>query len=327
MGDIIPFQAGSVPAHIAARFGDASVNDELSSGVHGGFPILSFKGKVWHTNEGGTRTLVTNDKGDPILSLEVVILKANASLSKIYYKDGYEEGSVTKPDCYSHDAIIPALDAQDKQAEKCAICPLNAWGSRITDNGGKGKACSDSRRLAVAPAGDLERPMLLRVPAASLKALAKYSADLKRMGAPYNALVTKISFDHSVAHPSLTFTPLRWLDDNEAALVQDVLTREVVSNIIGSEIGHGDAAISMPAIAGTPPAALAPKAAAAVKKAKPAEVKVEEVAAILNDEEPAAPAPEPEVVAAKTETAKRQTELIDEADATLDDVLGMLDDD
>ncbi len=234
MSNVVPFDGGSnLPAHLAGLAGQ-SVNTDLSSGVGTGFPVVSFKGKVWHVQQGDDRTLLTHpETGDPVSSIEVVILKANPNLSKIYYKSGYEEGSTAKPDCYSNDGVAPAADAQTPQSPKCAICPHNAWGSRVSEHGAKGKACSDSRRLAIAPSDDIEHPMLLRIPAATLKELTHYADLLNRRRAPYTAVVTRIGFDHTVAHPKLTFKASRWVTEPEAALISDVIQRDVVTNIVG----------------------------------------------------------------------------------------------
>ena len=45
-----------------------------------GFPIISFKGKVWHIVRGGVPELVTNSENEPRASLDVVIIKANPDL-------------------------------------------------------------------------------------------------------------------------------------------------------------------------------------------------------------------------------------------------------
>ncbi|MFX8094606.1 hypothetical protein ABTK72_20245, partial [Acinetobacter baumannii] len=84
-------------------------------------------------------------------------------------------------------------------------------GSKISDNGSKSKACSDSRKLVIVPVGangavDFENlrfggPMLLRVPPASLRAFAEYDAKLQAMGLPYYAVVTRLQFDQSQAYP------------------------------------------------------------------------------------------------------------------------------
>ena len=315
--------SANVPAHIAKRFGDVAINNDLSANVGGGgYPVISYKGKVWHVVRGDERTLITNDEGEPRASLEVVILKANPNLSKIYYVGGYEEGSKEKPTCYSNDGITPARDAQDQQAAKCAICPHNAWGSRVTENGAKGKACSDSRRIAVAPIGDLENPMLLRIPAATLKELTAYADMLNRRKAPYKAIVTKIGFDHTVAHQKLTFKALRWLTDEEADVVADVLEREVVRNIVGMEADLD--------LEGAPPARLMDQANE-IAKPKPTAVKAKPVKHEVSEDEveaafePVAQQPEPTPEPApKAEKKSKVATIIEEADASLDDILASL---
>src|SRR5690554_234424 len=165
--DLIPFDDDEVPAHLTGLFSE-NANDDLAGGVNLGYPVISYRGKVWAINEGGNRVPIMRDvDGDqvPSNSIEVVIVKANPNLSKVYYKDGYEEGSNEKPTCYSNDGKAPAPDAQEPQASACLSCVRNAWGSRTTENGTKAKECADSRRLVVVPSGQLDRPMLLRVPA------------------------------------------------------------------------------------------------------------------------------------------------------------------
>lgn len=229
---IIPFESKSLPAHVAGLF---QVTDDLSSGVGGGgFPHVSIKGKVFHITRGDEKTLITrNEEGEPAASIDVVIIRANPAISKVYYTGGYTEGSDAKPECYSNDGIAPAADAEAPQAKKCAACPHNQWGSRITDNGGKGKACNDSRRIAIAPVSMINDPMLIRVPAASLKALAQHADQLKKRGVAYQAVVTKIGFDYSVAHPALTFKPVGFIDEDTALKVREMMDSDVVNNILG----------------------------------------------------------------------------------------------
>ena len=325
--NLIPFESAGLPAHLAAKFGDS--NTDLVSGLGaGGYPSISYKGKVWHVCKGDQKTLVTKPgEEDPASSLEVVILKANPHLSKVYYAGGYVEGSEAKPDCYSNNGSTPELDAQTPQAAKCAVCPHNAWGSRVSENGAKGKACSDSRRLAVAPAGELDNPMLLRVPAGTLKELAAYADMLNRRKAPYQAVVTKISFDHSVAHQKFLFKATRWLDESEAAQVEETLQKDLIQRIVGlvpEGVAEPDDEL------GAPPAHVAKPAAQPKAKAKlgATEDEVGEALAATATKAKAAPkaaakpAPEAEAPAPKA----KEKALIDEANASLDDILASLDD-
>lgn len=309
--EIAAVAAPALPAHIAKFFPSSAgvINNDLSAGVSGSFPSLSLKGKVWHIVQGGSRELVTNDDGEPRSSLEVAIIKANPNISKVWYASGYTEGSEEKPDCSSHNGVVPDAGSPTPQALKCAVCPHNQWGSRITENGAKGKACSDFRRLAVAPVDDLENPMLLRVPAGSLRELVDYAGMLARRNTPYQAVVTKVGFDHTVAHQKLVFKAARWLDADQVAVVADVMQRDIVERIIGAEEQSGGApAAAAPAIdpeddpeaifrtpqptaAAPTPAAAAPKPPKAAPKPKPAQVIEAEVATILAEPAPVAAAP------------------------------------
>lgn len=231
--NLIPFESAKVPASIAKAFNVSF--DDFSTGQRGGFPVISIKGKVFHIKRGDEKTLVTapDSEDEPARNVEVVVLKTHPGVAKTYYIKGFVEGSVEKPDCYSNDGVAPAADAQNAQAKKCAACPHNQWGSKITEDGKKAKACQDVKRLAVAPAGQLNDPMLLRVPAASLKTWDAYVDVLRKRGVPPPAVVTKIGFDYSVAHPALTFKAVGFINEEMAAEVHETRATDVVSNIIG----------------------------------------------------------------------------------------------
>jgi hypothetical protein len=93
--------------------------------------------------------------GQPLFSLDVVLLKANPQLSKLYYSKAYAEGDDGAPDCSSANGITPDSGVPNPQSASCAGCPQNVWGSKITPQGTKTKACADMRRLAVVPERDI----------------------------------------------------------------------------------------------------------------------------------------------------------------------------
>lgn len=271
MQSLVPFEA-QLPAHIASLGGDLVSGDDLTAGAGGGFPVISIKGKVFHIVRGDTRELVEREGGDPASSIEVVILRANPALSKTYYAKAFQEGSDEKPTCYSNNGVAPEADAAEPQSQKCATCPHNQWGSKITEQGSKAKACADVRRLAVAPIGQLNDPMLLRVPAASLKTLADYGDMLKKRGVKYPAVSTKIGFDPAAAFPSLTFAPVSFITAEMARTVQETMNSDQVMKMLGLSAPVAVAPTPQPAIAApkpapapTPAPAPAPKPAAAPK--------------------------------------------------------------
>ena len=293
MSQLIPFEQSKLPAHIAARFA-ATGPSALTQNVGAGYPIVSIKGKVFHIVRGDERILVTKPgDDDPAGSIEAIILDANPNLSKTYYPGGYEEGSADKPTCFSNDGLAPSPDAAEPQSTKCAICPHNVFGSRITESGGKGKACSDFRRLAISTVGTPSEAMLLRVPAATLKVLAAYGDMLTKRGVDFSAVVTKIGFDHTVAHPALTFKPLAFIDEATAAAVVEVKASEHIKAVIGLS-GAYTVAPAPKAPADAPPkaAAAAEGAAKVIEKAK-APPKPKPTPAPAPEPEAAAPAPAP----------------------------------
>jgi len=81
-------------------------------------------------------------------------------------------------------------------------------------------------RLAIAPPDQLNDPMLLRVPAASLKTLGQYGQQLGKRGVEPHHVVTKIGFDYNVAHPALTFKAVRFVEADELQEVEAVLVDE-----------------------------------------------------------------------------------------------------
>ena len=290
--NIIPFDSSSNLPSFLKKVDVAALNSDLTAHAGGGFPVISIKGKVFAVVRDGEREIQMNPK-DPdsaATSLNVVLLKANKGTSKVFYLKGYDKDTSEgqKPDCYSADGVEPAADAQNKQAKKCATCPHNPWGSRISEKGAtKGKACSDTVRMAVAPAGQLNDAMLLRVPPASIKALGEYGQMLAKRGVGYNMVVTKVGFDLQAESPKLTFAPVGLLDDAGWSEVQEMLDSDIVANILGaSPVATETPAVEAPAEAApeqdeAPEEKPAPKAAAKPKaepkqKAEPKPVVVED---------------------------------------------------
>jgi hypothetical protein len=281
---VVPFAGGKVPAALRDVMTEA---DDLSAGVTGGFAVMSFKGSRWKIKYQGEEHPILNSDGDPVASLEAVILKANPHITKNYYATGYTEGAAEAPDCFSLDGLRPDPSVEEPQADTCARCPKNVFGSRITPAGKKAKACQDNRRLAIVPAADLTNetfggPMLLRIPAASLAELAMMGKNLKARGFPYNAVTVRIGFDIDASYPKLTFRPIRPLTDEEAVQVRELLHDDKLERILAEAVELRDAPaepeekkddLFEQPVAAAKPTAAAPKAAAPKAAAKPAAAK------------------------------------------------------
>jgi hypothetical protein len=284
-------------------------DDDLSHGAGGGFAVFSIRGSKWRIKHGGEEEPVVNADGEPVPSIEVALVKANPNLSKIYYAKAYEQGDASAPDCFSTDGVAPDAASTNRQSDTCAACPQNVWGSKISPAGKKTKACSDSRRVAVVPLGDLanERyngPMLLRVPAASIADLSAYGKGMKAKGFPYQTIATRIGFDVNASYPKLTFKPIRALTDDEIDIVANHIRSGAAANVLAT---HEDAQPS--------------------KQATPAPKQESAVSFDFEDDIPVATAPPPKPKAAKKAakpTPSGETSAEND-DTDLDDILAELD--
>jgi hypothetical protein len=276
MNDLVPKNFGQV----STRFANTAIQNDLAAGVQAGFGIIGYKGKVWSLRHRGEEQQIMRPDGDgPANSIEVVILKAAPYISKIWYEKGYVEGSTAPPDCFSPNGTVPDPSSTKKQHNVCASCPQNAWGSKLTEAGKKGKACGDSKRMAVVPMNDILNevyggPMLLRVPAASLQDLASFGNKMQNLGYPYYAIATRISFDHNEAYPKFVFNAIRPLTDEEADQVIALHNSEEVKRVLaeGAELQQQEQAPPMETVQNAfeqPPEQ--PKAAAQKPAAKPAQ--------------------------------------------------------
>lgn len=236
---VVPKNFGVPSKRMAAN---PNVNDELGAGIQSSYGIIGYRGKVWSTKFGGEETPLMREDGDGArASIEVVLVKAASAISKIFYASGYVDGSNAAPDCWSADGVKPDASVQKKECTTCAACPRNTWGSRVTEAGKQGKQCSDSRRVAVVPLNDLHNeamggPMLLRVPAASMKDLKAYGETLKAYGYPYYEAATRISFDVKESFPKFVFQAMRPLSDAEIQAIDEIRADRRVTALLNEAI-------------------------------------------------------------------------------------------
>ena len=243
---------------LAPEFAQDELVDDLGAGITGGFGHIGYKGKVWSVRYRGSEITLMRPDGDGAMnSIPVVILKASTVLSKIWYEKGYVDGSNQAPDCFSANGVVPDAASTKKQSVTCATCPKNVWGTRVTDQGmSKGKACSDSKRLAVVPLDDLRNetfggPLLLRVPPASLQDTSIYSSTMQKLGYPYYAIGTRIAFDTKEAYPKFVYSAIRPLDSTEARIVKEMRDDPMVTRIL-AETGDAIAGSVVAEPAGSP---------------------------------------------------------------------------
>ena len=331
MSNLIPFDSAPATKLTVAIPKDLFNVEDMLTGMSRGFPVISIEGKNWSIKRGDTKEIIRRPNVDgemePARSIEVVILRANKGTAKVFYAKKYTQGSVEKPDCYSNDGVAPAADAVNAQAKKCAACPHNQWGSRITDEGKKAKACSDVKRLAVAAPDALNDPMLLRVPATSLGNWDEFVKFVAGRGYAPIQCKTRISFDPEATHQLLQFKPLGVFGDDVVAEAVQVASTQTVEDIIGgtptaAEETNGSEREAAPKAAAKPaPVEEETPAPAPKKSAKPAavvdEAAVAPKAKVKVEVAEEAPAPAPKKVA-------KVVEVDDDITAGLDDLLNDL---
>lgn len=138
----------------------------------------------------------------PIKLVIVDFVSANS-----FYEGAYDPNNISPPACFAIGTnptqLAPSKNSPVAQAIACSSCPMNQFGSA-----GNGKACKNSRVLAVLPPGaTADTPMwILKVSPTALKAFDAYVTSIVRsFQLPPVSVVTEVSFDDSVTYASLRF--------------------------------------------------------------------------------------------------------------------------
>jgi len=116
--------------------------------------------------------------------------------------------------CSSIDGLTPSKNISAPQAKQCAVCPQNSWGSRITPNGKRARACTEYATLRLLT---LNEPSyaLLRVPSTSLRLFRDYRKSLSSRGYTLKSVVTHVSVRPTENYNVLNFKVVRFLKDVE----------------------------------------------------------------------------------------------------------------
>ena len=278
MSNVALIDKSNLPAYLQTLSMDSTA--ELLGGLTGiggsAPPTIALNGTRFIVREGGNETTLNQ------LELQAVIIKAKPCVDKIWYATKFVPGQEAQaPDCCSSNGETPDAGCALPQATSCAGCPQNVFGSGRDASGNptKGKACQDSKALALFANGNVYR---FKVPAASLKNLAAYVKLLASNGLPAAAVVTKIGFDPAFSFPVLTFTFGGVLDGAQYQKIQTNLG--AAEDVLG---------LTLSQVALAAPAPAAPVAPIAPVVAEPAPVVVEEVVEAPKKPRAAKPAPAP----------------------------------
>jgi len=231
--------AGAKPAPIF----EGKKYESAADGIDGSFGLLKYKGKTWSLQyRGGNHPFLRADGDGARNSIEVVVLKSATAKSKSYYPGTYAEGERKKPTCWSNDGIRPDRGVGQPVSQACASCPMNEFGSKITEQGKKAKACSDFKRIAVVLDPKMSQevlgyalaePVMLRIPASSLNDYASYGEGMNAQNFPMISIVSRVAFDPSVPYPKFKFEPVRALTQEEGIVATEMRDLPIVGRILG----------------------------------------------------------------------------------------------
>lgn len=290
MSNVALFDAGNVPAFAQNRKGPGAIGRALAGGGGGGGggKRISIKGGVFRLIDGGKEIAAIDER-----YLDVVIVNAAPTVSRVFYMKKYDGDTPSAPDCWSADGKTPSADAENKQSDACDTCPQNIQGS----GNGNSRACRYQQRLAVVLANDIGgHVMQLSLPATSIfgkedgdnRPLQAYARWMSAQDMDPSEVVTRMKFDTKSESPKLFFKPMRWLTDEEypVAVKQgettdakraitmtvaktDGVVSKPISDVIG---GKRPAKVAKPEVEeDEPPAPKAKKAKAKAEEAEEAE--------------------------------------------------------
>lgn len=212
-------------------------------------PRLTYRGKVWRFVVDGEEEKVKTKE----VSVIIVGVEPDAGrFIKTLYLSQYTPGDTSPPDCSSSNGIAPDSWVAAPQAQRCANCPKNIFGSAQSRTGGKAKACHDSKRLWVVKPDDTNIVYGLNVPIMSLKALAEYGKYIARNNFPLSLVITELSMDDDSEFPKLLFKHVGFVDEDISQDVIDLNSRRPWKTIAAPILPYDNGGPGLPAPGSAP---------------------------------------------------------------------------
>jgi hypothetical protein len=219
MTTAVTFNPTKLPAFARKREGGKSaLTKALAGNTTSGYGRkISIRGGVFRLISDGKEVAAIEDR-----YLDVVIVNAAETISRVFYEGKFSEEENTGPSCRSANGEKPDADITNPPSQTCNNCPNNIKGS----GQGESRACRFNQRIAVVLANDMDGDVLqLVVPAKSLFGkesnsnfpLQAYARWLSAQSIEPNEVITRIKFDTTESSPKLFFKTMRWLEDSEFA--------------------------------------------------------------------------------------------------------------
>ena len=181
----------------------------------------------------------------PMKALEGIILQFKEPRG--YWKE--KTGVKTPPDCRSDDGITGIGTIASKFGGNCLSCPMAQFHTAVNEKGqpAAGQACKQKRVLLFLRQDDLI-PVLVSLPATSIKNARQYFLRLVNNGMKYYGVVTQLRLEkHENAtgdpYSMATLAPVRALKPDEFARVMIIgqALREMFSQMTVVDIDATDA--------------------------------------------------------------------------------------
>lgn len=215
-----------------ARHAQEIADNETTSGT--GLKTFSTKSGVLSLDEA------------PMPGNQMAVIILASAYENVYYEGDYDANNPQPPVCFAqalkevelapHETVVERGQAQ---SDACEGCPMNEWG---TAERGRGKACKNSRRLVVIPAGSYDRrgeltliedpdhyagveAAFLKVPVTSVRGYAAFVKQIAiGLRKPPFAVVTRVALVPDPKNQfAMTFEAVQPITD--AALFETLLAR------------------------------------------------------------------------------------------------------
>jgi hypothetical protein len=217
MGIEVPdyLKQGSNAEQMARAAADTAAMSAASMKI----PRVSLRGREFRFIENGEEVKKVRDEVNVII---FGVEPEAGRMIKTYYAKGYQPGAKEPPDCSSDDGIAPSPWVNQKQAQTCAQCQWNVFGSAKSPTGKPTKKCRDSKRIWIALAED-PRPLKdrtlfgLNVTVASLQSFADHGRGLQALGMAPAVAVTKLKM-LDTEYPQLEFSLGGWVSREDAPI-------------------------------------------------------------------------------------------------------------
>ena len=149
------------------------------------------------------------------------------------YSGAFDPKNITPPVCFAigdnPGSMVPSANSPEKQSDGCTACPMNQYN---TASIGAGKACKNTRKLAVLPPdASMDDPLwTLSVSATALKGYDAYVNSIARQfQVPPYGVITSVSFDPNQTYGTLIFSDPRPNENVEIAYARRAEAAEALA--------------------------------------------------------------------------------------------------